>query len=283
MEQPNVVDITADNFEHVIVEQSKQNLIVIGFWTARDENCVNLMAQIESRVVAAGAGVIFAKIDVDSQMQIAMQFGVQSVPTVALFKDARPVDSFMGMKSDAELDEFFAAHLPKEQDTLLSHAVELMQNNDHAAAFPLLKKAHELDGERADIKLAYADACIQLGKVAEAEQLLQSIKMVEQDSYYQSLQSALELALSAADSPEIKALQQQVEQSPDDNELKVQLAIQLNQANRNDEALDLLFMVLKKDMSFGEAKKIFLDILATLPEGDGLASSYRRKLYSLLY
>ena len=152
----NVVDITPDNFEQVIIEQSKQQLIVIGFWTGRDESCVQLMNQIES--LLSSASVTFAKIDVDSQAQIAMQFGIQSVPTVALFKDVQPVDSFMGMKTGEELAAFFAPHLPKEQDTLLAQGLALMAANDHSAAFALLKKAHELDSERGDINIAFAEA-----------------------------------------------------------------------------------------------------------------------------
>lgn len=277
----NVVDITAENFEAVIIEKSKQQLIVIGFWTARDETCVQLMSQIEASV--AGADVTFAKIDVDTQSQVAMQFGIQSVPTVALFKDVKPVDSFVGTKTPDELEAFFAPHMPKEQDILLANANELLASEDYAAAYPLAKKAYQLDPSRVDIQLTFAEACVHTGKLTDAEQLLGSIKMVDQDSRYHSAIAALELAQTASESPEIKALQAQLEQNPDDNELKIKLAVQFNQNNRNDEALTLLYGVLAKDMAFGDAKKLFLDMLSTLPDGDELASKYRRKLYSLMY
>ena len=65
--------------------------------------------------------------------------------------------------------------------------------------------------------------------------------------------------------------------------LQQQLAVQYHQVQRSAEALALLFEILKQDLNFGEAKKLYLDILATLPKGEPLASSYRRKLYSLLY
>lgn len=283
MEHTNVVDITPDNFQQVIVEESKTKLIVIGFWTARDPACVELMANVQALLVNYPQAVIFAKIDVDAQQQIAMQFGIQSVPTVALFKDAKPVDSFVGMKEGTELEAFLQPHLPKEEDIALAECQALIVAGDYTTAFGLAKKAYELAPERTDIKMAFADVCINSGKIEDAEALLQSIKMIDQDAYYNSLVSAMELAKTAADSPEIKALQQQLEQQPDDNELKVKLAVQLSQGNRNEEALELLFSVLKRDMAFGEAKKIFLDILATLPDGDPLTSTYRRKMYSLLY
>lgn len=283
MEQSNTVDITAENFQQIIVDSSMEKLVVIGFWTARDPGCVDLMERIEAITGNHADSVIFAKIDVDSQMQIAMQFGIQSVPTVALFKEAKPVDSFVGSKEQAELEAFLQPHLPKEEDALLAQARQLLSAGDGQNAYGVAKKAYELDNERADIKLVFADANIQSGKLDVAEALLGEIRMLDQDGYYQSLVSALELAQNAADSPEIQALQQQLEQAPQDNEIKVKLAVQLSQAGRNEEALVLLFEVLKKDMAFGEARKIYLDILATLPEGDSLAPVYRRKIYSLMY
>ena len=66
-------------------------------------------------------------------------------------------------------------------------------------------------------------------------------------------------------------------------ELQVQLSVQLQQASKYEEALELLFNVLKRDLNFGEAKKLFLDMVNALPDGDPLKSGYRRKIYSLLY
>lgn len=277
----NVVDIDMDNFQEVIIEQSKQQLIVIGFWTPRDQACMQLMNDIE--LVLRNAPVTFAKIDVDTQAQLAMQFGIQSVPTVALFRDVKPVDSFVGSKSSEELAAFFAPHLPKEQDNLLTQAMQLLAEQDYVGAYTPAKQAYQLDSERTDIKLTFAEAALNTGKLADAEHLLTQIRLVDQDSRYQSLLSAIELAKTAAESPEIQALQQQLSENPDDMTLQLKLAVQLNQSQRHEEALALLFTVLQKDLAYGDAKKLFLDILSTLPTGDDVAVKYRRKLYSLLY
>jgi putative thioredoxin len=80
-------------------------------------------------------------------------------------------------------------------------------------------------------------------------------------------------------------LQQQVQQQPENVELAVQLALQLHQVGRNEEALELLMGHLKKDLAAanGSARKTLMDILAALGTGDALAAKYRRQLYSLLY
>ena len=44
----------------------------------------------------------------------------------------------------------------------------------------------------------------------------------------------------------------------------------------------MLFTILKRDLAFGDAKKIYLDVLATMGAHPA-AQNYRRKLYSLLY
>ena len=283
MEQMNVVDITTENFQQVIIEGSQDKVVMVGFWSARDQGCMDLMETLASVAAGYPDDLLFAKIDCDSQPQVAMQFGIQSLPTVALLKEARPLDSFVGIKTAEEVEAFLAPHLPKPEDGLLAQSRELLTAGDAVAAFAPAKQAFELNAERADIKMAYAEACIHTGKLEQAEQVLQSIGMIDQDSDFQALLSALELAQNAADSPQIQALQGQLAAEPDNHDIKVQLAVQLSQANRHEEALTHLFEVLRTDMNFGDAKKTYLDILATLPDGDPLAPVWRRKIYSLMY
>ncbi|WP_152039075.1 tetratricopeptide repeat protein [Enterobacter hormaechei] len=72
---------------------------------------------------------------------------------------------------------------------------------------------------------------------------------------------------------------------PREEELKAQEAMALMQEGKYDEALELLFSHLQKDLGAadGQARKMFQEILAALGTGDALASKYRRQLYALLY
>ncbi|MDF2779526.1 MAG: ybbN [Enterobacteriaceae bacterium] len=128
-------------------------------------------------------------------------------------------------------------------------------------------------------------ALLEKVRADEAEAVLKTIALQDQDTRYQGLVAQIELLKKAADTPEIQLLQQQVELSPENAELATQLALQLHQVGRNEEALELLFSHLRKDLSAanGEARKMLQEILAALGTGDALATSYRRKLYSLLY
>ena len=279
----NIVNITMENVQQELLEASNHKLIMIDFWADWCEPCKQLMPVLEKLAMEYQEQLVLAKINCDEQQQIAMQFGVKSLPTVVLFKNGQPVDGFAGVQPESEIRELLGKHLPKPQDEMFEQATSLVQEQKWLEAYPLLKQAYDLEPERNEFRLMLANAAIEVGKVSEAEAIIESIGLVDQDAGYQQVVSKLELAKQAADSPEIQALQQALEQEPDSFELKQQLAIALNQANRNEEALELLLSILKKDMAFGEAKKTYLDIIANLPAGDGLASSFRRKLYALLY
>lgn len=279
----NIVDITPENFEEIIINISKQKLVLVDFWADWCEPCKALTPILEKVAQHYANDVILAKVDCDAQQSISMQFGVRNLPTVILVKDSQPIDGFAGLKGEQEIQEWLEQHLPSPEETLLQNALELLQAENYSQAFPLLKEAHELKPERADIKILLANVYVELGRTDSAKELINTIGMIDQDANYQSVVSKIELAEQAADTPEIQALQQALVNDPDNMETKVSLAVQLQQANRNEEALELLIQVLKKDLGFGEAKKYTLDIINALPEGDPLAAKYRRKIYSMMY
>lgn len=277
-----IVDVSLNNAREVL-DISLQKLVLFQFWSARSEGCKQLSPVLERIVQQYPQQLLLAKVDCDNEPDLAMQFGVQSLPTVMMIKDGKPVDGFAGVETEQAIRAKLAAYLPKPEDNLLAQAEQLLAAQDYAGAYPLLKEALTLAPERVEIKLWLADTSISLGQLTQAETLLGEIKLAQQDSLYKSVVAKLELAKEAADTPEIQALEAALVATPDSNELKEQLAVQYQAVQRSEEALALLLSILLQDLNFGASKKLYLDILAALPKGDTVASQYRRKLYSLLY
>ncbi|MDN4502759.1 tetratricopeptide repeat protein [Alteromonadaceae bacterium BrNp21-10] len=281
--QNNVMDMTVENFTQIMRDDSKTKLIMIEFWAPGNEAADELSTQLQIIANEYANELQFVRLDCQAEQQIAQQFGIRSLPTVMLVKDGQPVDGFTGGGGDAEIRELLNKHLPKPEEGLLAQAQQALAESDFEQAALLAKQAFDLNNERADTKFVLATAYIQQGHIAQAKALMETVGLVDQDSQYQSIMGQIELAEQAADTPEIQALQQQLEASPEDMEIKVKLAVQLQQAKRVEEALALLFEVLVKDLSFGDARKFAMDTINALPAGDPLASQYRRKIYSLLY
>lgn len=279
----NIINLTAANIQQDLLDAPQGTVFVIDFWADWCEPCKQLMPVLDKLAAEFEGRMILAKVNCDAEQQLAMQFGIKSLPTVMVFKDGQPIDGFAGVQPESEIRAMLEKHLPKPQDDLYQQAFVLHQQGDMQGAYPLVTQALSYEPDNSAFKLLLADISIELGKVADAKALIETIKMADQDAQYQHVLAKIELAEQAADSPEIRALQDALEAKPDSLEIKRQLALALNQANRHEEALELLLQVLKKDMNFEDVKKVFVDMLNGLPDGDPLASAYRRKLYALMY
>ena len=279
----NIVALTPENFQQVVLERSKDTLVLVDFWAEQIPESVLLRDKLSQFVRPHANSIILALVDCQTQQEIAQQFGVQGLPTAVLVKDGQPIDGISGPQTDETVTEFLNKHLPKAEDMLLNQAQTFLQNGDINSANTAASSAYNIDQNRADIKLILADTLIQLGKVEDAEALVATIMMVDQDSYYHSLVAKIELAKEASNSPEIQALEQQLVEDPDNVEVTRLLAVQYNQVNRQEDALALLYRLMLKDRADADSKKLMLDVLAALPASDPITSKYRRKLFSLMY
>ena len=282
-----MVNVNPQNLQQVLGETSQQKLVLLSFFSAQSPECQSQATILEKIASQYGEHLLVATLDCDIEQQLAaqlaQQIGLQTLPTLVFLKDSAPVDMLAGAQTEQQVRDVLAKHLPAQHELLLEQAKQALIAQDLNSAFNYAKQAYELDTTNARIKLVLADICIQIHKLDDAQALLASVAENERDAYFTNIQAKCEQALLAQESPEIKALQSQVEKYPNDLEIQAELADALNQAGRKEEALELLFNILKKDLNFAQAKPTFLEVIASLPDGDSLAAKYRRKLYSILY
>ncbi|MFM2480039.1 tetratricopeptide repeat protein [Celerinatantimonas sp. YJH-8] len=279
-----IIDINMENAKSILIDRSFEHPVVIDFWADWCEPCKTLMPLLEKLANEYQGAFTLARINADELQPLVGQFGVRSLPTVMIMKEGQPVDGFAGAQPEGNIRDILNKYLPKPEDLKLDEAHQLAEQGDTAGALRLTKEAWELAPDRSDVHFAYIAALLEQGKTPEAKALLDKTKLEDQQSEYHALVSQLELLEQAADTPEIRALEAQLQSDPDNVSLQVQLAVQYRQSNRNEEALELLLKLLQKDLESdgGNAKKVFLDIVNTL-NGDPLASKYRRRYFSLLY
>ncbi|MBV8871920.1 MAG: co-chaperone YbbN [Metakosakonia sp.] len=284
MSVQNIVNINEANL-HPTLEQSMTTPVLFYFWSERSQHCQQLTPVLESLAAQYNGQFILAKVDCDAEQMLASQFGLRAIPTVYLFQNGQPVDGFQGPQPEEAIRALLDKVLPREEELKAQQAMQLMEEGKHAEALPLLKEAWQLSQQNSEIGLLLAETQIALNRSDDAEAVLKTIPLQDQDTRYQGLVAQIELLKKAADTPEIQHLQEQVEKNPADAQLATQLALQLHQVGRNEEALELLFSHLRKDLGAadGEARKMLQEILAALGTGDALASKFRRQLYSLLY
>lgn len=285
MQTSNVVNVTLENFQQVILETSQLKPVLVDLYSDQIDASRTLSPLLEKLAGEYADDLVLARINCDVEQDIAMQFGVRSLPTVVIIKEGRPIDGFAGPQPESFIRDMLAKHLPRPEDKLLAEAEQKLAANEPGDALPLLKQAQQIAPRYAPVLLALAQTQLMLNQLSECEATLNNVPLEDQNTDYQHVVAQLQLKQQASDTPEIRILQEQHQAAPDNAELTVQLAVKLQEVGRNEEALELLYKLLLSDMNSldGGVKKSFMDLLSALPSGDPLASKYRRKIYSLLY
>lgn len=281
---PFLVELNEQNLTETL-QRSVETPLIINFYAPSHKESADF-AKVLQRVAEQHQGqFILGLVNCETEQMIAAQFRIQALPTTYLFKEAQALDAFPGTLDEASLLQRLSAILPKEEDLKFQKALDFLQVEDYDSALPLLKEAWELsDKKNSDVALLYAETYIAMKKTEPAADILAQIPIQDRDSRWHGLQAQIELLIKAADTPEIQQLQADYAKNPTP-EIALKLAVQLHQANRNEEALDLLFSILKQDLSAenGEVKQQFLSILSAIGNADSITNKYRRLLYSLLY
>ncbi|OBX90928.1 co-chaperone YbbN [Haemophilus sp. CCUG 60358] len=281
---PFLVELNEQNLTETL-QRSVETPLVINFYAPSHKESADF-ANVLQRVAEQHQGqFILGLVNCETEQMIAAQFRIQALPTTYLFKAAQALDAFPGALDETSLLQRLSAILPKEEDLKFQKALDFLQVEDYDSALPLLKEAWELsDKKNSDVALLYAETYIAMKKTEPATDILAQIPIQDRDSRWHGLQAQIELLIKAADTPEIQQLQADYAKNPTP-EIALKLAVQLHQANRNEEALDLLFSILKQDLSAenGEVKQQFLSILSAIGNADPITNKYRRLLYSLLY
>lgn len=90
--------LTSKNFDSFISKGS----VIVDFYADWCGPC-KIMAPIFEKVASKMTGVKFAKLNVDGAQEIAMRYGVRSIPTTIAFKNEQAVDMRIGVLNENEI------------------------------------------------------------------------------------------------------------------------------------------------------------------------------------
>lgn len=283
-DSPYVIDVTAENFKEQAIDASLQQPVLLYFWAQWCEPCKTLSPILEKLANEYRGGLRVAKVDCDEQQQLAMQVGVQSLPTALLIKDGQPVDQFMGAVPEGELRNWLDQYVEAPPADPMEQAKELMAAGRSAEAVPYLRQAHE-QRQDTDSTLELARALLHSGSTDEAFALVDGLPSQEQqDARAQGILNRREIAEQAHDLAPLEELEKQVESEPNNHQARLDLAIRLVVAGSEMEALEHLLYLLRSTSELrDEAHQTMLKVLNILGPEHPEARRYRQKLFQLLH
>ena len=93
--------LTDSNFA---AEVAKYPIMVVDFWAPWCGPCRMVSPIIEQLAREYSGKVVFGKVNVDESQRVSASFGIQSIPTIMIFKSGKPVDVIVGAVPKAQIE-----------------------------------------------------------------------------------------------------------------------------------------------------------------------------------
>ena len=97
----SIVHITKENFQSVTASPKP---VLIDFWAVWCGPC-KMIAPIVEEIAESRDDIVVGKIDVDQEMELAMRFGITSIPTLILLKNGEVAATMVGYRPKADIEK----------------------------------------------------------------------------------------------------------------------------------------------------------------------------------
>lgn len=96
----SVIKITKENFEELVL--NAQGKVLLDFWATWCGPC-KMIGPVIEELAEENEHLIVGKIDVDEERDLAIQFGITSIPTLVLMEKGQKTAQLLGFRSKEDI------------------------------------------------------------------------------------------------------------------------------------------------------------------------------------
>jgi putative thioredoxin len=272
-----IVDVSEDNFEYEVLSYSQNLPVVVDFWASWCQPCKRLGPMLEQLAEEAQGNFRLARVDVDANPNLALRYGVRSIPTVKAFSQGQVVGEFAGLQPESRVRDFLSRLAPPSEASLqLEKANSLLDAHQWSDAEEIYRELQEPNPEQPQILLGLMKSLLAQAKTAEAVFILNGFPASKEYNAAQILRPLAEAMMK-----------HEKNELPEETDLDIMFNNSLRLARRKNHlaALDGLLEILRQNKRYrgDKARQVFLGILELLGAEDPEVRQYRSELAGLLF
>jgi putative thioredoxin len=278
-----VTEITAQNFQTDVVEKSQQVPVIMEFYAEGAAPSDELSKLLGTLIPSYQGKLFWARVNVQANQQLVQQLGVRGLPTLKVVKGGQLLDNLEGPQTQAALSALFDQLTMSEGDQIRAQIAEYLSIGDRESAMAMLREMMVQEPLNASLKTELCDLMIQANQIQEAEALLASLPNDAEG--IEKAKSRLHFVQQVSELGTIETLEALAISHPDDQSHLYHFACALVAADQIEAGLQVLLDMLRRDKSWSEdkARQTMIRVFELLGKGDPMASTYRRKMFTLMH
>lgn len=281
-----ILNVDENSFEKEVLEKSRSVPVLVDFWAPWCAPCKTLGPVLEKLAIEYKGAFLLAKVNTDESPRLSMQFGIQGIPNVMLFRDGKAVDQFVGAYPEAHIRKFLDPYCPSEAAKLYALAQQKLASGLVQQAEENLREVLRIDSAHSAARLDLARLLITSGHGDEALVHIDAIPAMADE--YESAVRLKEVLAFQSDCQQAGgevSWRERIKNDPKDLDARFGLASCLAASGRYREALEefLEIVAINKRYRDEAARKSMLAIFSLIGERSELADEYRTRLARTLY
>ena len=282
----NIIDVDEKDFEHKVLEQSSEKLIVVDFWAPWCGPCKQLTPILEKTISNQIDKIILAKINIDENQQIASQLRIQSIPTVLSFKDKQIVNAFQGVLPEREIIKFLEKSLGEKLannfEDFYKEIQGLLNEKEFAQARDLLENFISENSKEINGLYMYLECLIGLNEIESAKNFIDSLdKSLTTKDEIKKIIKKIELIEKSKEGPSIEKLEQELIESPKNLEIVFTIADTYFANQDFEKSFEVLLKYYPQNKE--KIKSKILNFFDVLGFDHPSTIMYRKKLSSIMF
>lgn len=272
-----IVDVSEADFEYEVLVYSQKVPVVVDFWAEWCGPCRTLGPMLERLAQEAQGGFRLAKVNVDQNPNLALRYGVHSIPAVKAFRNREMVSEFVGIQPEPRLREFLRSIAPSKSDLILEKALSLLEMGEAGEAEQAFRQVLKESPESTAALLGLGRSLLLQGRGMESHALLADFPASREYNAAETLRP-LSKALTRIENGEFF-------ESEDPLEAAFYNTLRLAKRGNVEAAMDGLLYILRRDKDYrdGEARRLIVALLELLGDNNPVTRQYRNELASVLF